>query len=234
MSKLIIAHRGGKEFAPENSLKAIQKAIEIGVKMFEFDLRKTKDDKLVAFHDPHLKGSDVRELTFEELNKQTEHEIPLLIEVLELSQDKIEIDLEIKESGYEKETIEMIKKYFNLDKIIITSFKSQVLRKIKQLEPNLQTGLIVGSRNRFQQFKDLFAVFRLKLLKADILVTQYKYLRTKVHYLAYLLKIPVYVWTVNDMHLIEKFIKDKRVSAIITDKPQKALKLLAARGSLRE
>lgn len=227
MSKLIIAHRGGKEFAPENSLEAIQKAIEINTPMFEFDLRKTKDGKLVIFHDPV-------ELTYEELNKQTEHKIPLLKEVLELAKGKIKIDLEIKEAGYEEETISMIKEYLKLEDVVITSFKSAVLRTIKQIEPKLKTGLIVGSRNNFQQFKDIFCIFKLKLLKANVLILNYRYLNIKLHYLAYIFKIPVYVWLVNDIHLIEKLIKDKRISAIITDKPQKALELLASGSSHRK
>lgn len=220
MSKLIIAHRG-------NSLEAIQKAIEIGAPMFEFDLRKTKDGKLVAFHDPHG-------LTYEELNKQAEYKIPLLKEILELAKGKIQVDLEIKEPGYEEEAIKLVKTYLNFDEIIITSFKSSVLRNIKRIEPKLKTGLIVGSRSAWQVFKDLFAVLRLKMLKADILVTNHNYLRSKIYYLAYWLKIPVYIWTVNDEKLIKKYIQDKKISAIITDKPQKALKLLSASGSLRK
>lgn len=227
MSKLIIAHRGGNEFAPENSLEAIQKAIEIEVPMFEFDLRRTKDGKLVVFHDPHL-------LTYEELNKQTKRKIPLLEDVLKLSKGKIQIDLEIKEAGYEAETIKMIKDYFNLDEIIITSFKSSVLRTIKRIEPKLKTGLIIGKKSPWHVFKDLFAIFRLKILKADILVTNHHYLKIKLYYIAYWLRIPVYVWTVNDEKLIKKYIQDKKISAIITDKPQKALKLLSMSGSLRK
>ncbi|MFC1599434.1 glycerophosphodiester phosphodiesterase [Patescibacteria group bacterium] len=234
MSKLIIAHRGGKEFAPENSLEAIQKAIEIGVPMFEFDLRKTKDGKLVAFHDPNLKGNEVQKLTYEELSKQAEHEIPLLKDVLELARGRIQVDLEIKEHGYVEEAVNMVKKYLKHDEIFYTSFKKTVLREIKCLDPKLKTGFIVGSRNRLQQFSDLFSLFKVKYLKADALVMNHKYLKTKIHYLAYLLKIPVWIWTVNDENLIKKYIKDKRISAIITDKPQKALEVLAATSSLRE
>lgn len=220
MSKLIIAHR-------VNSLEAIQEAIEIGAPMFEFDLRKTKDGKLAAFHDPHIK-------TYEELNKQTEYKVPLLKEVLELAKGKIRVNLEIKEEGYENETIKMIKKYLDLDEIIITSFKSSVLRTVKRLEPKLKTGLIIGSRSKWQVFKDLFAVIRMELLYADILVTNHNYLRTKGHYIAYWLNIPVWIWTVNDEKLIAKYINDKKISAIITDKPKKALELLSTSSSFRK
>lgn len=234
MSKIIIAHRGGKEFAPENSLEAIKKAIEIGAPMFEFDLRKTKDGKFVAFHDPHLKGAKVKNLTYDELNKLTEHKLPLIEEVLKTAKGRIKVDLEFKETGYIEKAIRIVKKYLKADEIVFTSFKSSILKEIKCLDPKLKTGLIIGSRNKIQQIIDIFAIFRLKLLKADILVTNYQYLQSKSYYLAYWLGIPVWIWTINDESLIKKFIQDKRISAIITDKPKKALELLAASSSLRK
>lgn len=48
---LVIAHRGASSEAPENTLSAIQKAIEIGADAVEFDVRSTFDDRLVLMHD---------------------------------------------------------------------------------------------------------------------------------------------------------------------------------------
>jgi glycerophosphoryl diester phosphodiesterase len=47
----VIAHRGASAEAPENTLAAIELAIEIGADACEFDVRATKDDSLVLMHD---------------------------------------------------------------------------------------------------------------------------------------------------------------------------------------
>jgi len=224
MSKLIVAHRGGKEFAPENSLEAIEKATEIGAPWFEFDLRKTKDGKLIAWHDPHNH-------TYDELNDATDFKVPLLEDVLKLAKGKIKVDLEIKEHGYVEETIKTVKKYLKYDEIIITSFKSKVLREIKRIDPKYKIGLIIGSRNKWKEFKDLFVIFRIWLLKADILVINYNYLKYRFFFW---IPVPIWVWTVNNEKIISKFIHDKRITAIITDKPKKALELLSISGSFRK
>ena len=47
----VAAHRGFSSIAPENTLIAFQKAIDIGADYFELDVHKTKDDSLVVIHD---------------------------------------------------------------------------------------------------------------------------------------------------------------------------------------
>jgi len=66
----IIAHRGAwKEFnLPENSIAALQKAIEIKSFGSEFDVRRTLDGKLVVNHDPTHFGDTIELKTYTELN----------------------------------------------------------------------------------------------------------------------------------------------------------------------
>ena len=48
---LVVAHRGNWSIAPENSLAAIDSAIQMKVDIVEIDIRKTKDGELVLMHD---------------------------------------------------------------------------------------------------------------------------------------------------------------------------------------
>ncbi|MFX1329560.1 MAG: glycerophosphodiester phosphodiesterase, partial [Promethearchaeota archaeon] len=71
---LIIAHRGANSIAPENTLKAFQKAIELGADMIEFDVRKTLDDRIVISHDNSLiritgKLGSIKSMTLEQLRE---------------------------------------------------------------------------------------------------------------------------------------------------------------------
>ena len=74
----IIAHRGDFSVAPENTMQAIQAAYDHGADGIEIDIRKTKDNQLVVFHDAsiqrlapkeyrRLKGKNINECTYEEL-----------------------------------------------------------------------------------------------------------------------------------------------------------------------
>lgn len=47
----VIAHRGGKALAPENTLAAFRNAVRLGVDYVEVDVRATRDGRLVLMHD---------------------------------------------------------------------------------------------------------------------------------------------------------------------------------------
>jgi glycerophosphoryl diester phosphodiesterase len=65
---LIIAHRGASAHAPENTLAAFQKAIETGADGLEFDVRLTRDNVPVVFHDSNLKRLAGQNLLVSEIN----------------------------------------------------------------------------------------------------------------------------------------------------------------------
>src|ERR1041384_3084618 len=48
---IVIAHRGANKFAPENTLAAFRKAIEMGCDYVELDVRRTRDGALILMHD---------------------------------------------------------------------------------------------------------------------------------------------------------------------------------------
>ncbi|WP_353763502.1 glycerophosphodiester phosphodiesterase family protein, partial [Oceanithermus sp.] len=52
---LVIAHRGARSLAPENTLAAAQKGLEVGADLWETDVGVTADGVLILFHDDSLK-----------------------------------------------------------------------------------------------------------------------------------------------------------------------------------
>jgi glycerophosphoryl diester phosphodiesterase len=51
---LVIAHRGARSLAPENTLAAARKALEVGADIWELDVAITADGELVVMHDDTL------------------------------------------------------------------------------------------------------------------------------------------------------------------------------------
>jgi glycerophosphoryl diester phosphodiesterase len=106
---LVASHRATHNVYPENSLKAIQESIRLGVDIIEIDVKVSSDGIPFRMHDRTMdrtttgKG-DPEELTWEELQKlsilnkgkKTSYKIPSLEEALELADGKIIVDLDLK------------------------------------------------------------------------------------------------------------------------------------------
>ncbi|WP_310603914.1 glycerophosphodiester phosphodiesterase [Anaerosporobacter sp.] len=225
----IIAHRGAKSLAKyENTLESFQIAIDLKLRMVEFDVRRTKDLQLVIYHNPTIGHKRIRELTYQQLLSITRRkgfEIPLLEDVLKLCQGKIHLDVEFKESGYEKEVIELVTTYFNYDEFIMISFSDHIIKKIKHIDAHIRTGLLIGLEGASlpQRLQEFFPLRRLKNTNADFIAAHY-YLVTR--FLLYICKKYNYelvVWTVNHDRIFHK-LRKQRVTAIVTDFPQKFIK----------
>ena len=88
---LAFAHRGGNEFAPENSYKSFKNAVDMGYRYLETDVHLTKDGYLIAFHDNSLdrvtnKTGLIKDLNLREVKEAKidgSEEIPLLSELLD-------------------------------------------------------------------------------------------------------------------------------------------------------
>lgn len=103
---LIIAHRGLHDKYPENTYSAFKEAIKLSMAI-ETDIRITRDNILVCFHDRHLyrllgiKGK-IKKLTYSELNKlyikNSNEKVPKLEDVLKLVDGRVVLLLEIKGS----------------------------------------------------------------------------------------------------------------------------------------
>lgn len=124
----IVAHRGASQEAPENTLAAFTKAIEMGADMIEFDVRRAPDGRLVISHDP----------------APTAEGVPTLEDTLRLTRGRIQLDVELKEPDCERDAIELLTRYCELSEFAITSFLPEVLQATRAIQAGIRTGLIFG------------------------------------------------------------------------------------------
>ncbi len=230
--KLIIAHRGAPSYAKENTIESFEKAMTSGADMIEFDVRRTTDNVLIAFHDEMIQGRPLRDLTYEAMSQMARNQgfnVPTVEEVLKWARGKIKLDVELKEEGYEKEIVELVLGYFEEDRFVITSFNDDSLRVIKERYPDIKTGLILGkgipSYHILTRLQEFFPMKRCKKAKPDFLVAHLKLLRVGFLERARRNHLPVFVWTVNDEETIWELLRDRRVYGIITDQPDLAVSL---------
>ena len=122
----VVAHRGAHTDAPENSLPAYQKAIDMGVDFIEVDVRTTKDGVMVSCHngdiDAYVDGltGSINDFTFAELekidigikkgNQWKGTRIPTLDEIFKIAKGKCGIYLDLKEAPVKK-LVTLLKKY---------------------------------------------------------------------------------------------------------------------------
>ncbi|WP_455092732.1 glycerophosphodiester phosphodiesterase family protein [Parvimonas micra] len=173
----IMAHRGSTKNSAENTLESINEAIQNEAEFAEIDVVLTKDNVVVLSHDHNLKRLtgkkvNIEDLTFEELKNykiidkknSKEYNFVDLQTVLEKTSGKIKLNIELKpfknnEKNLAKEVTKLIK-----DKpydVIVSSLSPKALKEVKDIEPNIPTGLILAfSYGNFynMKFVDFFCI----------------------------------------------------------------------------
>ncbi|MBN1341623.1 MAG: glycerophosphodiester phosphodiesterase family protein [Phycisphaerae bacterium] len=144
-------HRGAAQLAPENTLAAFKKSIELGMDMTELDLRTTADGELVVIHDPMVdrttdgKG-EVRGMTLAELRKLNAgrwfgprfalERIPTFKEVLLLCKGKIRVKVHVKQADPAKLVAELRECGMADDHVIILE-GPPYLKRVVEIEPKI-------------------------------------------------------------------------------------------------
>ncbi|MBO3445705.1 glycerophosphodiester phosphodiesterase family protein [Clostridium sp. CCUG 7971] len=229
---IIFAHRGYSFKYPENTMLAFEKSLEKDAKAIELDIHKTKDDKIVVIHDEDiertLEGKGlIKDYTLEELRKfkcktikfrdNDLCKIPTLEEVINLIKDKdiflnIEAKTDVIDYKLEQDTLDIINKYGMKDKVLISSFNHESIKRFKELKNDIKYANLYGDKGT--NSKDLTKKIKeLELYSINIDVE----LATKelVQH-AHDNNIKVFVYTVNSLELAEKLI-EYGVDGIFTD-----------------
>jgi len=161
---LIIAHRGSSSTAPENTIAAFRQAIIDRTDAIELDVHLTKDSEVVVIHDERLtrttNGSGfVRKHTLTDIkkldagswfqNKFAGETILTLEDVFVEYRNKIGINVEIKTESMRRQNMLIVDKCvaliesYNLTKsILVSSFHHPFIKRVKELNPNIPTGLL--------------------------------------------------------------------------------------------
>jgi len=216
----VIAHRGAKP-GRDNSIAAFERAIHLGCDMIETDVRKSKDGQLLLIHDDKISGHKVNESTSNELHDLFGYAPVRLDQLIDLAAGRIGLNLEIKEEGYESEIIEQLNKT-SRDGLIISSLNYKVVKRVKEQDSSLATGLVSGANIRLSE---RFPKDKLKESNADFLIHHFVLAELGGSKEAERAGVPLIAWTVNSGPRLNKFINQEKIYGVITDYPDKALAL---------
>ena len=230
---MIIAHRGASAYAPENTIAAFNKAIELGAKSFELDVQLTKDGHLIVCHDTTIDRTTdgtglIAEMTLEEIQKYdagswydpsfTGERIPLLSEVFAILPDDGLLTIEIKKAELDTSNIEaplvaLIEKHNRLEYTMVSSFNHYSLMKIKKINPSVKTvaSILANLVNPVAYFKgDHFQV--------DAVTCHYETLSKMIVADLKFAGLDVYTWTVNDADIARRML-EMGVDAVLSNHP---------------
>jgi glycerophosphoryl diester phosphodiesterase len=123
---LLIGHKGAAALEPENTLRSLARAVELGCDLVEFDVLAV-GGALVLGHSPEELGDDPASL---------DDALELLAAV-----DGIGIQLDLKWHGYEVETVETIVRHGLVGRTLVSTCHAHSLREVATLEPRITRGI---------------------------------------------------------------------------------------------
>ncbi len=146
---LRIGHKGAAALAPENTIRSLARAIELGCDLVEFDVLDLHDGTLVLAHSDDLfevshgaVHGRVRALTLDAL-REVAPELPTLDDALAFlaGADGTGVHVDLKWHGYEQATVEAIRRHGLVERTVVSSFHAASLRRVAELAPELARGL---------------------------------------------------------------------------------------------
>jgi glycerophosphoryl diester phosphodiesterase len=241
-----VGHRGASALAPENTLRALELAVELGCDMLEFDVLDLADGTLVLAHSNDLREVShgaargrVRSRDLEGL-RRVAPDLPTLDEALAFCADRLPgvgLQLDLKRLGIEAAAVETVRRHGVLDRSWVSTFDARSLRRLAELEPELPRSYTLP-RDRFGISKrgPLAPVIRASLAsmgaslprRLPVLLAQARAIAATLHHSiasreaisrAHELDAAVYVWTVDEPRLAERLVRDG-ADGIITNDPR--------------
>ena len=220
---MVIGHRGASSEAPENTLKAFERAIELNADYIEFDLQKTLNREIIISHDSDLlrfagKMKSLRDMSLEEIKRIDIGEgerIPTLHELLAITKGKIKLQLEIIAPGIVNDLIKILREENLINTSIVSCFNITDLLKVKEIEPGLKIGYLIPK-----------ALTKIRMVKRYVqraidnefyaIHPYYPIVDKEFVNLAHKNGLKVNVFTVNEEDMMRKLIK-LGVDGIFTD-----------------
>jgi glycerophosphoryl diester phosphodiesterase len=238
---LVMAHRGAKDVAPENTLAAFEAAHDLGADAIELDVTRCATGEIIVLHDDTVERTTngtgrAEALPLDALRAldagswfdahYAGERLPLLEEVLAQMGHRVRFNIEIKgrslsSDGIEAEVAAMLRRHGLVQETIISSFNPAALWRMRRAAPELGRGLLYAGDMPLA----LRRAWGRHLVKPQALHPHYGMVDAVYVAWAHRKGYRVNVWTVNEPDDIRRM-ADLGVDAIITDPVAETRRLL--------
>jgi glycerophosphoryl diester phosphodiesterase len=235
---LFIAHRGASAEAPENTLAAFRRALELGVDGLELDVQVTRDGVPVVFHDDTLvrltgRRGRIAQFTRRELRafRVRGEAIPTLAEVLALVRRRAVVQIELKRGAPVAPVVAAVRRARAAGAVVLASFGAELVAEARALSPRIPRMLIHEGRMGRSK-SPLDRVDRLAGLLAELGAAGVSLNFRAISSARFVDALKsrgfcVWCWTVNDPRAMLRLARFG-VDAILTDDPALLKATLAA------
>jgi glycerophosphoryl diester phosphodiesterase len=236
-----IAHRGASGHAPENTMAAFRRAVELGARFIETDLQITRDAQVIAIHDFTLdrttsgKGQ-VHLLPLDQIRALDAgawfaghgegsfagERVPTLTEILDFAKEQdVIFYLEIKSGpawGVEHAVVAALRDQNASARVVILSFDPSALDTVHRLDSTMMTGFLCEHPTNDLVERTVRAGARQLVARGDLITPA---VVEKSHHAG----LQVVAWTMNEADQMRRLIA-AGVDGIITDFPDRLLGVL--------
>lgn len=219
----IVGHRGAARLIPPgNTVRSLQRAVEVGAQMLEVDVRRTRDDVLVLEHDAVrlIGGQDtpIRERSWAEWRARTEDtDAPMatLEDAFAIaSRANVGLMLDFKDPGMESLLARAIRQSgFPLDRLLVPGANELSRATLRSLDPRIPLSLTLD-----EDAPPITAKL-LAELDTDAVTWHHKLLTPAIVKVLRLRRIVAYAWTVDQPDDMRRLRADIGVDGIITNSP---------------
>lgn len=220
---LVVAHRGASAYQPENTLRAIRRALAQGAPAIEVDVRRTKDGALAIHHDETVSRAtdgtgSIAGLNLEELRRLDAGDgkrIPRLGEVRDAAKGKATLVLDIKERGLWQPVVQLVRDRSDPKRIFFVSFDRSEIAELKEAHPGIRCGaLFVGG--------SVDALSWTAEVRADLAGFRHEAVTKELADRLHRAGRGIFVWTVKDVERARE-VAALGADFIVTDSPDVVL-----------
>ena len=237
---IAFAHRGGASDAPENTMPAFQRAIDLGYRYIETDVHATKDGVLLAFHDDDLlrtcgQPGVISEMNYDDVKEfriNGQEPIPLMQEIFDAWPNAM-VNIDCKADSALLPLTAALRGPGILDRVCIGSFSDKRIATLREtfgaaLCTSLGPREVAKLRVRSwvgppRSFPGAYAA-QVPHKQGPLTITDKKFVEE-----AHQSGLKVHVWTIDDPDEMN-LLFDLGVDGIMTDRPQVLKDVMIERG----
>ena len=224
------------------TIEAYANALETGAEYVEFDIRRTADGELTAFHDECTRqGQRLGDISYSRLCELAGYPVPRVADVMATIAGKATGHLDLKDTGGEEKVVEMALDILGPGNFVVTTLEDRSVAAIKERFPAVPAALSLGrdldevprGRRAATRLSELLPMRRLRACRADWVAVHRRLAAAGVLAQCHRAGIEAMVWTVDEDAEIKRWLTDRQVSVVITNRPADAVALRASLPGVR-